>query len=525
MADQMLPDALRQARSRFRYVGNTGITRGAYNGIAQTTGMGGDRVAASIDFTFHGRNSTLGRSQRAQLQAFLMRLHDKQNRVLLGDAAHAGPRGSFAAPELLTNGDFSNGTTGWTASNGFDITAADSVLRPRFDGTFSTPQVRQSVSGLTQYAPYVMRSLLSSGKGLSGATLGPRLSDSTYSADAGSTTRGYLKAMLVPISTTGTAYAVLSTGLAAPLAGDFIFVNFASLSRCFLVDGGGNRLFRSDELQTTWSPSGASVVANNDVAPDGTLAGDDLNEDTSTGNHVISQTQSRTAAVADLCAYGYFRRVTGTRDVTLRVDDGGANGGSALFDLSSGAVSAVTSAGTGSDVRAYAVNAGGNYWFCSVIARCPSSSSIRALAYMTDGGSISYTGTTGIIRCWRLGAYQSGVPTRGAQTTSAAVAAETQQGVGLYVKGLPVSTSGLLLQGDWVEIDGQLKMVTAALDSDAAGLGYLQFSPPLYRSVSDNTPIIVNKPMGRFMLAGDASWLNEPGLLSSASIDLEEAFA
>lgn len=112
------------------------------------------------------------------------------------------------------------------------------------------------------------------------------------------------------------------------------------------------------------------------------------------------------------------------------------------------------------------------------------------------------------------------------QSTSAAVAATTQTGSGIYVKGLPASTTGQLLLGDWFEIDGQLKMNLASVDAGAAGLAYIELSPALRRAVSDNTPIITDRPMGRFLFAGEnLGWDNVPGVISTASIDLEEAFS
>jgi hypothetical protein len=68
-------------------------------------------------------------------------------------------------------------------------------------------------------------------------------------------------------------------------------------------------------------------------------------------------------------------------------------------------------------------------------------------------------------------------------------------------------------------------MVDASLDSDAAGSGYLRFSPPLRRAIADSAPIIVHRPMGRFMLTNDAGWGNSPGVFSDSSIELEEAWA
>jgi hypothetical protein len=77
----------------------------------------------------------------------------------------------------------------------------------------------------------------------------------------------------------------------------------------------------------------------------------------------------------------------------------------------------------------------------------------------------------------------------------------SQTGNALHLKGLPASTDGLLLPGDYFEINGEIKQATAALNSDAASLGYLQFEPALVRSPADNDPINVTDPMGKFLVS------------------------
>ena len=67
-------------------------------------------------------------------------------------------------------------------------------------------------------------------------------------------------------------------------------------------------------------------------------------------------------------------------------------------------------------------------------------------------------------------------------------------------------------------------MVTASLDSDAAGLGYLQFRPKLHRPVNDNDPIIVTKPMGKFLLRAGAQWDNRFGQYADMELTLDEVY-
>lgn len=100
----------------------------------------------------------------------------------------------------------------------------------------------------------------------------------------------------------------------------------------------------------------------------------------------------------------------------------------------------------------------------------------------------------------------------------------SQTGSALIVDKLPASTNGLLLPGDQVQIGDELKIVTVPLNSDSSGNGYLQFAPSLRHSPADNAPIIVYRPMGKFLLdKSENGWDSAPGIFSSAEVSLLEA--
>lgn len=144
---------------------------------------------------------------------------------------------------------------------------------------------------------------------------------------------------------------------------------------------------------------------------------------------------------------------------------------------------------------------------------------------MTSGGSVSYLGTTGAIDAWRVAVYRSSVPSRGAQTTSAATSGTSQTGSSIYVKGLTASTSGLLLAGDFFEVNGELMQCVASLDSDNAGLGLLQMHRAPQTPIADNDPIIVLNPFGRFRLASDPRIVERFGVYTDVDLQLIEATA
>lgn len=103
------------------------------------------------------------------------------------------------------------------------------------------------------------------------------------------------------------------------------------------------------------------------------------------------------------------------------------------------------------------------------------------------------------------------------------VSGGSQTGNALNVDALPVSTAGLLLKDDPFEINGELKFCSTSLNSDSSGSGYLQFYPALVRSPSDNDPIIVNIPMGKF-LASNYTETSKYGLQLDIAYELEHIY-
>lgn len=104
------------------------------------------------------------------------------------------------------------------------------------------------------------------------------------------------------------------------------------------------------------------------------------------------------------------------------------------------------------------------------------------------------------------------------------IAGASQTGVRILVDQLPISTDGLLLEGDQVQIGSELFHVAAALNSDATGAGYLTLHRPPRAAPADNAPVIIHEPMGLFMLAeSNNGWDNQPGRLATSSVSLIEA--
>lgn len=522
MTDIFLPPQLVPSRMSWSIDDFTVADESAVTGATQTSELYGTRRwRCRMDFDFlDSRDGTL-----QAYDAFIAALRGKANRVWVRDYARR-QRGSFSAPELLTNSTFESGTTGWGTYNS-SISAAGRVLRATSLGTTAGFGVSRTGIAVTQYAPHAFRAAFMSSRLFTSQLIAEVSSNSVYASQTLSADSGLATAADVMRGTTANITAWHNSD-GGPRAARRFDVSMLSLSRCALVDGGPNALTYSDQLDNAaWTATGlAARGANVTTAPDGTSTADSLQENSSAGAHGIQQAASRTSAAADVCSYGYFKRID-LRNVTLTAGNDASNLGAATFDLSNGTIaSGPTNFGTATNTRAFVVSVGNGWYFCCVVARVPAAATMRQIVYLTNGTSTSYTGNgTSSIAGWRVGMALSSTPTRGVQTVASSVASGTSQpGTGIYLKGLPASTSGLLLPGDGIEIQGERKIVTASLDSDAAGLGYLQFEPAMRVAAADNAPVIIGDPLCRMRLASSSVGTEyEPGLFGKGQIELVEA--
>lgn len=83
----------------------------------------------------------------------------------------------------------------------------------------------------------------------------------------------------------------------------------------------------------------------------------------------------------------------------------------------------------------------------------------------------------------------------------------------------------VLLPGDMIGINGELKMVTAAATADANGLAAVQFEPPLRASPGDGTAIITEQPTATFILTDPKpKWSTKSGPITNFAIDAVEVW-
>ena len=115
---------------------------------------------------------------------------------------------------------------------------------------------------------------------------------------------------------------------------------------------------------------------------------------------------------------------------------------------------------------------------------------------------------------------------RGSALGSPRVAGAGQSGKSLFLDGWTELETGLLLPGDYFEVNGELKLVTAQADSDSAGEALVAFTPPLRASPADNAIVIVDHPKATMMLADDTQAIWDAGRASIYGISFSamEAF-
>lgn len=459
--------------------------------------------------------------------AILNALNETRGQLnILRVTPHAPLRGSFATSELLTNNTFASGTTGWgVSSTDASLSVSDRVLRVTRVGTGANIQARQSSVTVTQYAAYVARSMSMAGRGPSNIrtfTTGPGSPEAGGSA-------GMNSVAFVPNATTVdvAVYEASTTGI---LSGDYFTIPYVSFSRCALIDNAPNLLLRSDEFDNaSWTKTRATVDADGAGAPDGSSTADRLIEDSTASNsHFVTQAVTVASSEADYSFSVALKNGTRTWAFLSIIENTSSTQVSAYINIAAGTIGTTATGANWSNLRIFSRDLGTGWYQITLVARKTNAATSLSctIALATGDGSASYSGDgSSYISAWRATLAQSSIPTRLVQTTSAASTGTSQTGSALYTKGWPASESGMLLPGDWFEINGELKQITAPVNSDAAGLAYMQFRPGLADSPDDNDPIIVHEPFGRFIYPqGTRELENLFGIYGDCEMNLEEVY-
>lgn len=522
MSEDILPPSLPVASIEWGVADRTQVDESATSGDIQTSEIYGSRKMR-VRFDFRSLSRRAGTLQT--FRAFLARLQARKGRTWLTDPSHV-QRGSFPALDLLANNEFSDGSTGWSASAGTAIAVTNAVLRATRIASSASFGYEKAATG-TAYTPYGFRALLRGGLG--GSAYRVSLTDGTDFPTDTTDAAGLRSAAGVFAGTSLTVLGYENTS--SGIAGDYFECPWNSLSRCALVDAGPNRLAYSEQINQSgsWTVSGVTITSNSATAPDGSSTTDSLVETATTSAHYVSQNETVASSVSDFF-FGCALKIGATRTWgSLAIAElTGNHAAFAYFNLSTGALGNTGVSGANwANVRSFIVDMGNGWWYCAIVARKVNAATTiqtQILGATSNGGG-AYLGTpAAYYYAWRPTLSTSAVPGRLVLTAASDIpSGATQTGVGIYVKGLPVSTAGLALEGDQVQIGRYLRVVTAPLNSDAAGRGYLQLSEPIPSGVADNAAIYFNRPAGRFVLiSSDPGVEMEPGVFGGASLEFIE---
>ena len=529
MTDIVWPIDLIPASVEWRLIDNVSVSQSPFSGAVRRVSRPGTRWAARLTFPpMNGAN-------RHRVMALIASLRGRANSLYMPDVSTA-PRGSMAAPELFANANMSS-TTGWSVQSG-TLSARNGALRVAANAPSGSVLEIFQQPAVTQYAPYALRSLFKLDANLASLSAGAALSDGVSQDQLYTTSRGLITVSRVCLSAASSQYSLVLNASSGYVAGAWAEQQYASSARCLLVDNGPNATLYSDQIDNAaWTKNSTTVTANASTAADNTATADNVLEVAATTVHYVLQGATKAATAQDW-AFGFEVKSINGRDCYVQLDDGaGSNLTTCVVNLTTGVVSGLNSAGTFSNHRAY-VTALGNGWFdVTVIATTNTSTTVRGVVYSYNGSTTNFLGdVTKGIALRRAGLAQSSAATRRALTTSTAAATGAlQTGSGLYIKGGPASTQGLRAAGDMVEVllsspteitKSQMVRLTADLDTDASGRGYMQFEPALRSSPADSAAIIVTNPLSRMMVAGqEQGWQTTPGMFSDFTLDLVEDLA
>lgn len=116
---------------------------------------------------------------------------------------------------------------------------------------------------------------------------------------------------------------------------------------------------------------------------------------------------------------------------------------------------------------------------------------------------------------------------RGIASGAPLVAGGSQTGSSLTTDGWTASATNILMAGDYISVNGELKMITANVSSNGSGEATLTFKPALRAAPADNSPITVSGCTCTMILDSDsqAMWSSDyNGIYDELTFTAHEVF-
>ncbi|MEN9936053.1 MAG: Nonlabens phage [Chloroflexota bacterium] len=224
-------------------------------------------------------------------------------------------KGLVLGPELVTNGDFSNGSTGWTASS---VTVSGGVA----SWVASSGTLEQDIviaAGKTYALTYTVSGYVS-------GNVTPRFTGGTPVIGVGRAANGTFTEYMLAVADAslrfvgGVFTGSLDNISVRELPGNHASQSVLANRPIYGIEPFGGRrnlLVRTEEFQSSaWAKFSASVTADSTTAPDGTLTADKV---TALGDWAVLQTFS-SATVGQTYTFSVWIKVPSPRTVQLVLD-------------------------------------------------------------------------------------------------------------------------------------------------------------------------------------------------------------
>ena len=256
-------------------------------------------------------------------------------------------KGGTLGPELISNGDFSNGSTGWTLT-GFSVVGGEIAT----DGVTGTPIAQQLIS-LTANTYYRVTFTIRLSASVS--TVYVRLnSTSNVGSQVVSTTPVTFSQVLLA-SSDPSGLRIICAGLGATIAYvDNISVKLLDGNHAYQTGSTARPVLRarynlleySEQFNNGWNKANLGATDNAAVAPDGTTTADKVYILNATASTLMRRTLTPPANV--VCTLSVYAKAAGYNYVNIGFSDGSSSAAyaGAQFDLSNnGALTYSRSAG------------------------------------------------------------------------------------------------------------------------------------------------------------------------------------
>ena len=514
---------------------NTSTFISPLTGATQTSDRTGERIIMSLTV------NNVKDSDRRALMSFASKMNGKANRVSLRDHTYTAPTGTLSTvAEML---DVTFNATLWASDQPTKF-----VLTDKGNGVLYTVQyvdtsafirpasTADGISAPTAGVSYAATVFTGVADLNSEGGAGPPLSlgilqsngGAAHASSATSTTAQRLS--VAATCPSASAFFIRGSGNVGDVGttGSSASLSSLSVARCLLVDNGFNALTKSGEFDhADWTKSNCSISADAAVAPDGLTTADEFIEASDTNQiHNVNQTYTR-ASVAEFWTGSVFLKENTNERIRIRIDDGNSsNNATAFFSANTGTITeAAAVAGTATHSYASIHDIGNGWYRCRLSVKLAASTSAQIIIEMADGAvnDVTYNGDgSSSVYIWGAQLQRGGQLGRYTPTTTVAITGTDQTGKSIWLKGLDASTTGQLLAGDQIEINGQLLILDEDLDGDASGVGLAKVLPRIRTAPSDEDPVILYQPHGTFIMQEDAKWSNNPGGFTSMSISFLE---